>query len=359
MNRHVVGAILRKDVAAFGRDRLFVLLTGLGLVFYPLLFWLLPGTVDETLRLGVAPAQIQQQLAAGTPDGGGLETYPYPDEDALREAVLAGTDGIVAGIVFEPDFFAATAVGEQTTVTLLLTADVAPPVRDLMRGFVAEIAYGVLGEAPPIDPVTEAVVLGVDRVGDQIAFREQLRPLLAFFVLLVETLALASLVAAEVQQRTVTAVLITPATRLDFIAAKGILGTGLAFVEASIIMALIGGFSTQAPIILVALLLGAALVTGLGLVAGAFGRDFISVLFTSMAFMIPLMVPAFAVMFPGTAGLWVRALPSYPLVDTIVSVTTEGAGWGDVAPSLLFLVGWCVLAFAVGVGVLGRRMVKL
>ena len=357
MNLGVVGAILGKDLASFGRDRFFVLLTALGLVLYPLFFWLLPATVDETLRFGVAPVAVADELDTG--GGGGLDLYGYPDEAALRGAVQAGDNDVVAGISVPDDFFTATASGQQTTVTLLLTSDVTPPVEELMGALVAEIAYGVLGEPPPLDPATEAVVLGVDRVGDQVTLREQLRPLLAFFVLLVETLALASLVAAEVQQRTVTAVLVTPATRLDFIAAKGILGTLLAFVEASVIMALIGGFSQQAPIMLVALLLGGALVTGLGLVAGAFGRDFISVLFVSMAFMIPLMVPAFAALFPGTAGVWVRALPSYPLVDTIVSVTTEGAGWGQVAPNLLFLLGWCVLAFVAGVAVLGRRMVRL
>jgi hypothetical protein len=30
-----------------------------------------------------------------------------------------------------------------------------------------------------------------------------------------------------------------------------------------------------------------------------------------------------------------------------------------VAPNLLFLLGWCVLAFVAGVAVLGRRMVRL
>lgn len=359
MNPQVVRAILRKDVTAFGRDRFFVFLTAVGVVLYPVLFWLLPGTVDETLRLGIAPASIERLIAAGAEDGSGLATIGYDDPASLEAAVLAGSDGIVAGITFPDDFLAATAAGEQTTVALLLTADVPPPVEDLMRGLVSEVAFGVVGEAPPVDPLTEAVVLGEDRVGDQITFREQLRPLLAFFVLLVETLALSALVASEVQQRTVTAILVTPATKTDFIAAKGILGTAVAFVEAVLIMALIGGFATQAPILLVALLLGAALVTGLGLVAGAFGKDFISVLFLSVAFMIPLMIPAFAAMFPGSAGFWVRALPSYPLVDTIVSVTTQGAGWGDVARNLALLLGWCVAAFAVGVAVLGRRMVRL
>lgn len=359
MTAHVVRAILRKDLAAYRQDRFFVLLTAAGLVLYPLFFWLLPSTVDETLRLGVAPAQVEELLGTAAAEGSGIAVVPFDDEDALAEAVLAGSDGIAAGLAFPGDFLAATAAGEQTTVRLLLTAEVPPPVRTAMSGLVDELAYAVAGEPPPVDPVTQAVVLGQDRLGDQVPLRDQMRPLLAFFVLLVETLALASLVAAEVQQRTVTAVLVTPATTADFIAAKGILGTGVAFVEAALIMALVGGFATGAPLLLVTLLLGAALVTGFGMVAGAYGRDFMAVLFLSMLFMVPLMIPAFAVLFPGTAAGWVRALPSYPLVDTIVSVSTAGAGWVDAAPSLLALLGWCAAAFALGAAVLGRRVATL
>jgi ABC-2 type transport system permease protein len=359
MNAGIVSAILRKDLVAFTRDRFFMLITVLGLVLYPAFFWLLPGTVDETLRLGVAPPPAAALVAPQEAEGAGLAVVPYADEETLAEGVLAGADDVVAGIAFPEDFLAATAAGEPTTVRLLLTAEVPPEIRDSMAALVAEIAYAVAGAPPPVDPTTQVVVLGEDRVGDQVALREQLRPLLAFVVLLVETLALASLVASEVQQRTVTALLVTPATTVDFLAAKGILGTVLAFVEAVVIVALVGGLATQAPLVLLALLLGAALVTGLGMIAGAYGRDFISVLFLSMTFMVPLMIPAFAVLFPGTAAAWVRVLPSYPLVDTIVRVTTAGAGWSEVAPSLLGLAAWCVALFALGVLVLRRRVVRL
>lgn len=359
MNASVVAAIVRKDLAAFTRDRFFMLVTVLGLVLYPLFFWLLPGTVDETLHLGVTPPSVAAVVAPPQAQGAGLAVVPYGDEEALADAVLARADDVAGGIAFPEDFLAATAAGEPTTVRLLLTADVPPEIRDSMRALVAEIAYVVSGALPPVDPATQVVVLGEDRMGDQVPLREQLRPLLAFVVLLVETLALASLVASEVQQRTVTALLVTPATTVDFLAAKGILGTALAFVEAAVIVALVGGLATQAPLVLLALFLGAALVTGLGMIAGAFGRDFISVLFLSMTFMVPLMIPAFAVLFPGTAAGWVRVLPSYPLVDTIVRVTTAGAGWSDVGLSLLGLAAWCVALFALGVFVLRRRVVRL
>jgi ABC-2 type transport system permease protein len=326
-------------------------------VLYPLVFWLLPATVDETLRLGVAPAEVRELLGGDAAAEGGLEIVAFDDVAALEEAL--GDQDLVAGLAFPPDFVEATAGGELTSVTLLLDAAAPPELTGTMEAFVGEIAYAVAGQPPPVDPRTEIVVLGEDKAGDQVTLREQLRPLLAFLVLLTETLALAALVAAEVQQRTVTAVLVTPATTADFLAAKGLLGTGMAFVEAVLITALIGGLATGAPILLVALLLGAALVTGFGMIAGAYGRDFMTVLFLSVMFMVPLMVPGFAALFPGSASPWVQALPSFPLVDTIVRVTTQGAGWADVAGSLLWLAAWCVVSFVVGAVLLARKVARL
>lgn len=363
MNGPVVAAILRKDLAVFGRDRFFVLMAAMSIVLYPLVFWLMPADVDETLRLAVAPESAAELLGAaaeGAAEGGGeeqevgLAVVGFPDATALADAVAAGTDGVAAGLVVPAGFPA-----DGGAVTLVVGAAAPPELVGTMRVLVAEIAYAAAGEAPPVDPASEVVVLGEDRAGDQVSVREQMRPLLAFLVLLTETLALASLVAAEVQQRTVTAVLVTPATTADFLAAKGLLGTAMAFVQAALILGLVGGLATGAPILLLTLLLGAALVTGFGMIAGAFGRDFMSVLFVSVAFMVPLMIPAFAALFPGGASGWVRALPTYPLVETIVAVTTRGAGWTDVAPLLAALAAWCVVSFAVGVLVLRRKVARL
>ncbi len=357
MNRTAVSAILRKDVQEYRADRFFLLMTIASIVFYPLLFWLLPAAVNETIRVGVVQTGLDPVV--GSSSGTGLELAPYADADALEAALVRGEDDLVAGMVFGPGFVADAAAGDPSPVTLLVPSDVPPEVTGTLKGLASEIVYGLQGLPPPLDPQVDAVVLGVDRVGDQVALREQLRPMIGFFVLIVETFALATLVASEVQQRTVTAVLVTPATKADFLVAKGILGTGVAFTEAAFVMLLIGAFTTGAPILLATLLLGAAIVTGFGLVAGALGRDFMTVLFLSVLLMIPLMIPAFAALFPGTSAGWVQALPTYGFVQAVVEVTTQGAGWAAVAPELLALAGWAFVAFAVGTLVLGRRVARL
>jgi ABC-2 type transport system permease protein len=357
--RGIVAAILAKDLRAFARDRFYVSVSILGLVAYVLLFWLLPATVEETVPLGVHLEGAEPFLTglAGASDG--LDVVAFDDPIALVAAVESG-DEIVAGLDFPPGFLAAVAAGGSTTVRVLLPADAPEELRPALTALVRELAYLVAGETPPVTaPALDEAVVGVDRSGAQVSLREQLRPMLVFLVLLVEMFALASLIAAEIHQRTITAILVTPARVSDVLAAKSLLGTGLAFGQALLILLATGTFVRGWTILALALLLGSILVTGMAMIAGSLGRDFIGIVFWSMLFMIPLTVPAFTVLFPGSAATWVQALPTYGLVSVIVGVTAYGDGWAQVGVDLLVLAGWCLVAFGVGVLVLRRRVARV
>jgi hypothetical protein len=52
-------------------------------------------------------------------------------------------------------------------------------------------------------------------------------------------------------------------------------------------------------------------------------------------------------------------LPSYPLVQGLVDVSTYGAGWSETLPALGALLAWCVGLFAVGWVVLRRKVQTL
>jgi ABC-2 type transport system permease protein len=358
MNVRIVGSIVRKDLREFLHNRFFVFMTLLVLVVWVAIFWFMPDTVDETIRIGVYHGGLDTNIET-TGSETGLDVIALPSETELRTAVDQATDGIVAGISFPPDFDQTLAAGGTPTVILLIPASLPAEQRLLLEGVVGEIGYALIGSPPPVNPVTEAVILGTDRVGNQVSLQEQMRPMLLVLVLMVETFALSALIAVEIQQRTVVAVLATPARVGDFLAAKGTFGIGLAFFEVMLLAALIGALATNAPLIIVTLLLGAVLVTGFGMVAGAFGRDFLETLFVSMLFMIPLMIPAFGALFPGSTATWIKVLPTYGLVDAVVGVTIYGEGWAETGPILVLLAGWGLLAFAAGALILKRRVATL
>lgn len=365
----IVLAIVVKDLLEFSRDRLWMILTPFALVMFAVVFWLLPATVDETITVGVAPESLALVLerlgAAGDRSAEGLRVLPFESEEALAEAVAsrarvpidAGEERVAIGLSFPEGFGLAMALGRPTTVRVYLDAGVPDEVRSAMTSAVREIAFSVSGAALPVTmPDQEEIVLGVDRAGAQVPMREQMRPLLALFVLLTESLALASLLATEIGSRTVSALLVTPARVSDVIAAKATTGTVLAFSQAFLLLLVTRSLDQNAAVVLTAVLLGAVLMAGVALLAGAAGRDFMGTLFLGMLFLIPLMVPAFSLLFPGSASGFVQALPSYGIVQALVGATTFGQGFGDLSGHFLTGTAWALAVLALGWLVLARRV---
>ncbi|WP_372594989.1 ABC transporter permease [Actinotalea sp.] len=380
----IVAAIVRKDVREFSRDTLYLVLSAVGLVMFVGLFYLVPDTVEESLTVGIQQTGMDELVSAyqaGAETDEALDVVPVDTAEHLRaavagdlevyrtasgETVLVGpgaaaqapegstTVTVDIGIAFPVDFVALTTAGQQPTVTVYTDADVPSEVQDAMTSVVREIAYTLSGR--PL-PVTEAtVVLGTDRTGDQASMRDRLRPMLAFFVLMIETFALSSLIANEILNRTVTAVLLTPARVGDFLAAKTIYGTLLTGGQALLLLAAIGALTaTSWGPLLVTVLLGALMFTGIGMITGSAGKDFIGTLFLTMLLVLPLLVPTFSVLFPGTAAGWVMAMPSYPVIDALDQVTSDGAGWSEIGPGLLGALVWVVVIYVAGVLVLKRK----
>lgn len=360
----IIAAILRKDLKAYSRERFIMFITGLGLLFLVGVFWILPRTVNETVFLGVHQTGLDAVIGEVMSQEEGLVVVWFDADEALRRAVETGAeDGgqeLMIGLSFPPDFLYRVARGERTAVQVYVRSDVPAEVRNAMHSMAREIGHAIAGDELPItEPVQEEVVLGEDRVGRQVSLRERVKPMYAFWILMIETFGLAAIIASEIQSRTVTAILVSPAGVSDFLVAKLILGTALAFVEAAVLMAAIGSLGASPAILLVALLLGAVMVTAVGLIAGARGTDFVDVVFWSILLLLPLAVPPVASLFPGTASVWVRVLPSYGLVESVMGVIAYGEGWGDVLPRLGLLLAWDVILVAVGLFILKRKVEAL
>lgn len=348
----IVRAIMARDFKEWTRDRFIVLVSVLGIVFYAVLWWFLPSSVDETIRLGIAGGGggiDVSELVGASDEAEGIEVVLF---DTAAEMIAAIEEG---GDVFVGLELPASA-GDRT-ITLYVGPGAPDSITGAIEGIAAETAFAVLGIPPPAQ--IEEVVLGIDRAGDQVSLQEKFRPLLAYLVLMVESLALASLVAAEIQHRTVKAITVSPARVTDFLTAKALFGTILAFAQTALLLGVIRGFETRPDILVVSLLFGSVLVTGVGLLAGSIGKDFVGIIFWSMLFLIPLIIPAFALLFPGTTAPWIKALPSWPLAQVLVDVSAHGAGWREAGPLLGVLALWCVLALGGGWAVLGRKVQRL
>lgn len=343
MNGTMIRALVVKDFLLFFRNRFFGPVTLLALVAYVAIYFLLPRTVDETLDLAILapalPAAVSEAQEAG------LSLTRFESEESLRAAV-EGRE-FPAGILLP-------GAGGNPRITIFFAADTPPELQEGVTLLVQELSFLQSGQPLPVEVTTE--VLGPDLAGDQIPPRDRIVPLLAVFVLLTETLGLASLLSEEIEGRTIRALLVTPLTIGGLFTAKTITGVLLAFTQSFLLLLLVGGLSRSPLQIVVALLLGALLFTAVGFLLGALGRDFMSVMAWGIPVIIVLAVPAIGFMLPGTLSRWVRVIPSYYLVDVLHRAINFGAGWQALSANLMILALFDVVLFALGIEVLRRKL---
>ena len=354
MRWHAVGALIAKDLRLFFRNRFFAFITVLGLGMLIAIYLLMPRTLDETLTLGLyAPeggAQVLLELIEEE-DAEGLEWRVVDSDAALRQAVL--DDEVAAGIVWPADLLAENMAGRRPLVGLYLRADAPPEMRELMTVLVEGLSLALSDQ--PLQIEAQVEVLGPDLAGEAIPYRDRMLPLLAVVVLMIEIFGLASLLAEEIETGTVRALLTTPLSAGQLFAAKGVTSVLLSYSQAVLFMAAIGALARQPLILLVALLLGAVLVTGIGFLLAAGGRDMLSVVGLGTLALVLLSIPPFGIVFPGTLTGWARAIPSYYLAAVVHQAANLGAGWGQVWQPLLILLGFDLLLCWAGVVVLRRR----
>jgi ABC-2 type transport system permease protein len=350
MSGRVIAILAAKDAALYFKNRFFAVITVLSLAVMIGAYFLMPAAMDDSLAFAiyapVLPSALAQQMAA---EGVAIESLP--SEEALKAAVAGGD--AQAGIVLPPDMTERIAAGERPQARLYLAANLPPEFGEVYQLFVRELGFMIGGD--PLSIETQSEVLGPDLAGAPIPPRDRMLPMFAVFVLMMETLGLASLITVEVESGTLRALLVTPMRVSDLFAGKGLVGVGLAFGQAAVLTAVTGGLAREPGLVLAALLLGAALVTGLAFLIASFARDMLSVLGWGILVLLLLAIPGLALLLPGLASGWARLLPSYYLVDTMHRVMNFGAGWADVWPNLAILAGWAAACLALGAAVLRRR----
>ncbi len=350
MNVRIVCALIGKDLKLYFSNRLFAMLTVLGLVSYIVFYFLLPGTVDETLELALYAADMPPALEALL-DKGEVRFYRSDSVDSLREAVEHGD--VPAGYAFPDDLLTRLSRGERVAVQLFISPVVPAEFVEMYEVILHEFAFAISGQGLNID--TTEIVLGPDMAGQQVAPRQRMLPMLTVFVLMVECVGLASLIATEVETGTIQALLVTPLTMVGLFAGKGVFGTLFAFAQVVLLIGITGGLVHQPLLILTALLFGAALVTGVAFLVASTGRDLMSVMGWGILGILLLVLPTFTVIVPGSASRWIKLIPSYYLVDTIYRTIGFGASWGDVAHNLVILLLYAAVFMALGVVVLKRK----
>jgi ABC-2 type transport system permease protein len=350
MKWHTILPLVAKDLKLFFRNRFYAFATVLGLVGFVALYLLMPRTVDEIMKLGLY-APSTSELVAGMVRDEGLELRVVGSEETLRQAVLDGD--VAAGIALPDGLLQQLGAGLKPTAHIYLPSASPRETQEMMVVLVESLALSLSGN--PLSIEVQEQTLGPDMAGVQVPPRDRMLPLFALFVLMVETMGLASLIAEEIQAGTLRALLVTPLGVRELFLGKGITSVAMTFTQATLLMLLIGGLKAQPLVILTTLLLGSLLVTGIGFLMASVGRDMLSVMGLGVLVMVLLGVPAFGVLFPGTVTVWAKLIPTHYLAETVHLTANLGAGWAQVWRNLLILLGADALLFGLGAFALKRR----
>jgi ABC-2 type transport system permease protein len=311
--------------------------------------------------------------AVSNPDGdeqAPVEVVPFDDAQALIAAITgetgsAGGERPTMGLAFPDRFEESLFAGERPTVLLYTDGTIPERLSRVLDSEVRELGYGLAAFARGQEPA-EALpvrfrdvgesILGEDRTGHQVPLQEKMRPMLMLLILMIGGIGLAGLVAVEIEQRTATALLVTPLRTSDLLAAKVVTGTLLGLTQGAVFALATWSFGGHPLLVLLLLLLGAAMMSAVGMLSGAAGKDFMGTMVMGVVLILPLIVPTFSMLFPGTPSLWIRALPTYGLVQAMLDVVGYGRGWGDVLGHLGLTVAWIAVLFGIALAVLRRRL---
>lgn len=351
MTWHTIRTLVIKDFTLFFRNRFFAFISIAALLAYIVIYFLMPSDVDEALRIGFYAEELPPVIAELMEEEGTLVQLAESEEE-LKAAVLEAE--VTAGYVLPPGLLSATSAGEKPEIRVYFPADLPEEAKDIYLLMVEELAFTIVGSPLNIDFTEE--ILGTDLVGQQIPLRDHLLPLIAVFILMMETLGLASLLSDEIEGGTLRALLITPLTVRNLFVGKGITGVSMAFVQALLLVAITGGLSNQPIIVLTALFLGAVLATGVGFFLASSGGDLMGILAWGVLAILVLSLPAFGILFPGLITDWVRLIPSFYLVDTVNRAINYGISLNLAITNLFILLLIDLVILWLGTVALRRKM---
>jgi ABC-2 type transport system permease protein len=256
-----------------------------------------------------------------------------------------------AGLVLSSGFDRAVASGERPELQFYVSGQSLASDRIILAVTAVDLVREVEGVTPPV--AVEVTTLGGT---DQLPLTDRLIPILVLYALLVAgVFATAFSVVQERENRTLTAMLVTPVQLSDVLCAKGCFGLLLALVVAFFTLALNGVLDTDHTAMLVTLLVAAIMSAEFGIIFATGSKD-IKTLYTLVKSLnIILFAPVFFYLFPSWPRWIAKLFPTYWFFDPMFEISLRGAGLDDVWHNLLIASVICVALLPL-IALLGRRM---
>jgi hypothetical protein len=191
------------------------------------------------------------------------------------------------------------------------------------------------------------------------AFNVRFVPVIIIFeVALLGFLIAAVMMFQEKQEGTLRAYRVSPAGAWEYILSKNALFVVLSFAYGSPLLFLAFGLDFDLPLLLLLIALSSLLMTTLSLAIAVFFNNLSEWFFAGVAILVLNSLPMISFGLPAFAPAWLTWIPSYPSVFAIRDVLFNGATFGDILPTTLYLTTLTVLAFAAAYVAIRFKLLK-
>jgi len=345
MNLNNILILTKKDLTLFFKNRFFSMITILGLVAFIIIYFALPKLEEDKIKIGiysdVSLTKIYYFLELHD-----TEVYDASSIEDLKEKVSKKV--ISFGIYFPSN------VKEKKTLKLIVNAETENEMKEAYEYIAKELFHTEFGYQLNIESENE--IIGVDLAGKQIPVRKRLIPILAFFLIIAETLGLSTLISDELENKTIYALLSTPVTVGDIFFSKGVMGLITTLIPSLLFILITVGFRNF-PLIFLLLIFGSLFAISIGFLIGSIAKDMMSIIGYGFVIFILIIIPSFNVLAPGTLSSWVKIIPAYYLVDGLHKIINFNSPFLSLLPNILILIISQGILFLFGSLILKRRLI--
>ncbi len=340
MSMRRVAVLLRRELLQGPKSFIFLWSVVLPIVMSLVLSLVFGTLFSDKPRLGIAD-EDSSGLVSLAKDSPSVITREYGSVSDLEQAVRTGA--VDFGIVLPEGFDSSVKAGQHVEVTAYVWGESLAKHRVIAQVTLLDLVRELSDREAPVD-------ITINNLGDEasIPWSDRLLPLLVLMAVFVGGMFLpATSLVTEKQKRTMEALTVTPTTLWEVFLAKGILGFVISLTMGLIILALNQAFGGQPGLLVLMLALGAMMAAELGLIAGSFVKDMSSLFAVWKSGGILLFGPAIIYLFPEIPQWIGRVFPTYYLVEPVVRISQQGAGWPDIAAHVFVLIGLDVVLVVV------------
>jgi len=343
--------VLRKDLQLGPRSPIFLWVLLLPILITLMLQVTFGNLFDPNPRLGIVD-QGASVVTTAVQDLDGIELTLLEDVDDLKGKVEA--NDLDAGLVLQPGFDSAVRSGAQPALEFYVGGQSLASNRIILAVTTVDLVREVEGSAPPVE--VELVALGEEALPISV----RLVPFIVMYALLIAAVFLPSFsLADERENRTLSALIVTPTKLSEVVTAKGILGFLLAGAMALVTLWLNSALTAQPLALIVVLVVAALLLVEIGLIYGTASKDIAGVFALIKGTGFILLAPTIFYIFTGWPQWIAKLFPTYWVINPVYEVTINNAGLSEVWVELAIGVAVIVLLAFVVMALTRRLRAKL